>query len=170
MQRINLTHRLAIPAVLVLVTLYMAVTNYPTMPEQIPTHFNTAGIPDTWGAKSFSGVFSLPFLQITLYGILSGLTLVFTRRKDIRDIINIPNRDKLSTEQLEKVRAIIVDGMTVLNLQASTMLFYIQLGMVQVVRGNWSGIGPFVWLFTVIIVATCAWMLYRIYIIRKAVA
>lgn len=169
MQKISLTHRLAVPAVLVLLTLYMAVANYPTMPEQIPTHFNNSGIPDIWGPKSFSGVFSLPFLQITLYGILSGLALLFTRRKDIRDIINIPNRDKLSTEQLEKIRAIIIDGMTVLNLLACTMLFYIQLGMVQVVRGNWSGIGPFVWIFTVIIVATCAWMLYRIFVIRKAV-
>lgn len=167
MRIFTLYHRLAVPAVLVVITLYLALANYQAMPEQIPTHFNTAGLPDEWGDKTILGIFSLPLLQITLYAILSGLALVFTRRKDIRDIINIPNRDKLSSEQLEKIRAIIVDGMTVLNLIAATMLFYIQFGMIQVARGNWIGIGPYVWLFTVSTVAACGWMLYRIYVVRK---
>ncbi|MCL5781605.1 MAG: DUF1648 domain-containing protein [Firmicutes bacterium] len=167
MRKIGLTHRLALPGALVVLTAYLAVVNYPTLPEQIPTHFGSSGTPDSWGRKTFSGVFSLPFLQITLYAVLSGLVTVFTRRRDIRNMINLPKRDQLTEGQLEKIRSIIVDGMSLLNLVTCAMLFYIQYGTFQIVRGAWAGLGPFIWLFTVFILATSAWMLYRIFLARK---
>ncbi|MEW6698011.1 MAG: DUF1648 domain-containing protein [Bacillota bacterium] len=167
MRKIGLTHRLALPGVLVILTVYLAVVNYPTLPELIPTHFNSSGTPDNWGRKTFTSVFSLPFLQATLYGVLSGLVTVFTRRPDIRNMINLPKRDQLTAEQLEKIRTIIVDGMSVLNLATCAMLFFIQYGTFQIVRGAWTSLGPFIWLFTVFILATSAWMLYRIFLARK---
>lgn len=162
-----LLHRLALPAIFVLVTVYMAIINYPTLPAKIPTHFGPSGAPDSWGNLSFSGFFSLPFLQVVLYALLAGLTLVFSRRRDIRDIINLPGKDKLSGEQLEKIRSIMIDGMSLLNLLTCTMLFYIQLGTIKIVRDQWSSLGPVVWIFTLSIVGTSAWMLYRIFIVRK---
>ena len=167
MRNIPLTHRLAVPAVFVLVTLYMAVANYPTLPEKIPTHFNGSGFPDAWGNLSFSNFFSLPFLQVVLYVVLAGLTWVFTKRGDIRNIINLPGKDKLTGEQLEKIRRVIINGMSLLNLFTCAILFYIQLGTIKIVRSQWAGLGPASWLFAVLIVGTCAWMLYRIFTLRK---
>lgn len=165
--KISLTNRLALPAVFVVITVYLAIINYPTLPEKIPTHFSSSGMPDSWGLKTFTSVFSLPFLQISLYGILSGLIVLFTRRQDIRDIINLPKRDQLTKDQLEKIRVIIIDGMSLLNITTVIMLFYIQYGTFQIMLKKWAGLGPFVWLFTVLIVGISAWMLYRIFLARK---
>lgn len=167
MSELNLKHRLLLPGVIVVVTLYLAITNYPTLPEQIPTHFNASGEPDGWGKTSFSSIFSLPLLQLTLYGIFSGLLYLFSTRQDIRPMINLPNRDQLTTEQVERIRRIIVNGMSGLNLVTCLMLFYIQFGTFQVVKGQWSGLGSFVWLFTLLIVGTAGWMLYQLFILRK---
>lgn len=167
MPELKIRHRLAVPGILVLVTLYLAISNYPTLPEQIPTHFNASGTPDSWGKTTFSSIFSLPILQISLYGLLSGLIYLFTTRQDIRPMINLPNRDKLTDEQVEHIRLAVVNGMSLLNLVTCTMLFYIQFGTFQIVKGLWSGLGSFVWLFTILIVGIAGWMLYQLFILRK---
>lgn len=167
MPELNLKHRLLLPGILVVVTLYLAITNYPTLPEQIPTHFNASGKPDDWGKTSFSSIFSLPLLQLSLYGLFAGLLYLFSTRPDIRPMINLPNRDKLTTEQMELIRRVIVNGMSWLNLVTCTMLFYIQFGTFQIVQGQWSGLGSFVWLFTILIVGIAGWMLYQLFILRK---
>jgi len=167
MTKINLTHRLALPGVLVLVTVYLAVTNYPGLPELIPTHFGPNGTPDSWGKKSFFNIFSLPILQFSLYALLAALTVIFSKRQNIRDMINLPGRDKLTAEQLEQIRTIIVDGISLLNLFTTTMLFYIQFGMFKIAYHRWSDLGPTVWVFTILIVMSAGWMLYRIFQVRK---
>ncbi len=167
MPKLTIRHRLAVPGILVLITLYLAIHHYPTLPEQIPTHFNASGAPDSWGKTSFSSIFSLPLLQIALYALLSGLIYLFTTRRDIRPMINLPNRDKLTDGQVEGIRMAIVNGMSWLNVVTCTMLFYIQFGTFQIVKGVWSGLGSFVWLFTILIVGIAGWMLYQLFILRK---
>lgn len=167
MPELNLKSRLFLPGIIVVITLYMAIANYPSLPEQIPTHFDSAGTPDAWGKISFSNIFSLPILQISLYALLSGLIYLFTTRQDIRPMINLPNRDELTDEQVAGIRRAVVNGLSLINLVTCTMLFYIQFGTFQIVKGYWSGLGSFVWLFTLLIVGISGWMLYQLFILRK---
>jgi hypothetical protein len=46
---------------------------YPGLPDQIPHHYNGAGVPDAWGPKGL--FFLLPVLALVQYGLLSGVSL-----------------------------------------------------------------------------------------------
>lgn len=61
---------LEIAAILLLITgLLYPLTQWSTLPDRIPSHFNIKGIPDRWAGRWIFGWFAI--LQIAIYGTLS---------------------------------------------------------------------------------------------------
>jgi uncharacterized membrane protein len=69
---------------------------YPRLPDRIPIHFNMAGTPDGWAAKSIATWFLNPSLATLLALALTGAGLVMipalARRKP--QLINIPSKER----------------------------------------------------------------------------
>lgn len=59
-----------IPLLFVILLAAYTLINYPTLPDQIPTHWNLLGKADKWQPKSPMNVFMHSFMQFILLGIL----------------------------------------------------------------------------------------------------
>lgn len=90
-----------IPAIIVIiVTLYIGMTVYPTLPSMIPTHFGANGQPNQYSVKSIGSVFSMVFVQIgTTIGMFI-LGYIIVRTKQDIDV----SRPITSYEQQERFK------------------------------------------------------------------
>jgi uncharacterized membrane protein len=52
----------------------LAWRSYPSLPEQVPLHFNFRGTPDRWGPRRT--IWLLPVVSLCVYALLSGLMLL----------------------------------------------------------------------------------------------
>ncbi|MBO8170601.1 MAG: SdpI family protein [Bacillaceae bacterium] len=52
--------------IIILAGMLTGVLIYPSLPDQIPTHWNVAGEPDNYSSKEF-GVFGLPIINLIIY-------------------------------------------------------------------------------------------------------
>jgi len=72
-----------VPVVLVATMLTHEIGMYPRLPARIPTHFNGAGLPDGWAAKSPLTVLLLGLICAGFYLLLTGVTFIVVYQKDI---------------------------------------------------------------------------------------
>ncbi|HVT39663.1 MAG TPA: DUF1648 domain-containing protein [Gemmatimonadaceae bacterium] len=86
-------NRVLLLATLVLTLLLFALSagTYPSLPAQIPMHFNGAGV-DRWAPKTFFAWFGLPFLSLGLVAINYVIGALLARRPDL---MNIPRKQRL---------------------------------------------------------------------------
>jgi uncharacterized membrane protein len=91
---------------LLVFTLYLASSNYTTLPDIIPTHFNTQGIADNYGSKT-TIFFILSFMLLSMFFSLFSTSGVSIIAKNPRALINLPAKRKtaLSDKQVEALRA-----------------------------------------------------------------
>lgn len=161
----QLLWRVGIPILLALLTLCLTIYAYPLLPNKIPTHFGAWGMPDAWSLKTTKLFYSPAVVQWSMTLLLAGLTTLFALTGDIRGKINLPRKtaERLNSEQLGKLRKAVVNGMTGINIVTTAMLAFIQYGTVQTATGQWSGLGPFIWLFFLAVVFSTAVMLVNIF-------
>ncbi|WP_210617569.1 DUF1648 domain-containing protein [Mammaliicoccus lentus] len=53
-------------------TLLIILINYPSLPNEIPSHYNVSGEADAWATKAF--IFFLPTLGLIIWGVLHFIT------------------------------------------------------------------------------------------------
>ena len=96
-----------IPIFLLVLVIYMAVNNYPILPDMIPTHFDSQGVPDGWEGKNW--VFFYAGLSTFTYLLLTVLNVLFATVKNPMSLINIPKqwKDSLEAPQIEELRVIL---------------------------------------------------------------
>lgn len=68
-------------AVLVALTLLVAIWVYPQLPEQVPMHWNVKGQVDSYGSR-FTGAFAIPLLNLALYFLFIYLPQLDPRREN----------------------------------------------------------------------------------------
>ena len=97
-------HLELIPLFLLAFTIYLALSNYATLPDTIPTHFNAQGIVDGWGGKNT--IFFLLGLNALIYILFTVINVAFAAVRDPRSMINLPMERKaaLSDAQIETLR------------------------------------------------------------------
>lgn len=110
-----------IPAVAVLlVTVYVGIIIYPSLPFMIPTHFGVNGQPDQYSVKSIGSVFLLTFIQAAMTIGMFILGYVITKTREEIDV----SRPTTSYEQQERFKWYTRDSLylftSVINL---TMMF-----------------------------------------------
>lgn len=89
------------PALIVLIaTIYVGISIYPTLPNILPTHFGTNGIPNQYAVKSVGTAFSLVFVQIGMTAGMYLLGYVITKTSQIIDV----SRPNVTFEQQERFK------------------------------------------------------------------
>ncbi|MBO8168674.1 MAG: SdpI family protein [Thermoanaerobacteraceae bacterium] len=68
-------------AVLVALTLLVAIWVYPQLPEQVPMHWNVKGQVDSYGSR-FKGAFAIPLLNLALYFLFIYLPQLDPKREN----------------------------------------------------------------------------------------
>lgn len=69
----------ALAAIVLAIATAVDVALYPTLPDPIPVHFNVAGQPDNWAAKSVWSVFGLLMVGAGVVVLLTVLSIVAAR-------------------------------------------------------------------------------------------
>ena len=73
----------------------MAALWWPTLPAQIPLHFDAAGVPDRWGPASVANWFMLPFIATWLAALLGGIAAFMPALvRTWPAIVNVPQKKR----------------------------------------------------------------------------
>lgn len=136
-----------IPFLLLVWSIYVVMSHYSQLPQQIPTHFSAAGNPDRWGAKGI--LILLLAVEVGLVYIpLTLLSLAIGAIADFRPLINLPGRgrEELSLAQGEAIRMWVLRLLLVNKTLAIGLIAYILYNSVQIALGQRAGIGWGWWL------------------------
>ena len=77
-----------LPIVLIILALIIGIQLYPSLPEQIPTHWNSQGEVDGFSSKAF-GVFFFPILTLGIYLLMTFLPLIDPLKKNYEKFIGV---------------------------------------------------------------------------------
>ncbi|MDD4875946.1 MAG: DUF1648 domain-containing protein [Dehalococcoidales bacterium] len=156
-----------IPLFMLAFTLYIALSNYTTLPEIIPTHFNGQGTPDDWGSKNT--IFLLLGLNIFIYLLFTVLNIAFAVIKDPRSLINMPDKWKaaLSSTQIERLRVIMNRYLFALKITIQGLTGYIIYITIEIAWERTTDLGALFYVFILAIFATIGLMLWQILRISK---
>ncbi len=155
-----------IPLLLLLLTIYMTLSNYSTLPDKIPFHFNSQGVPDDWANKNW--VFLYPGLSAFVYLLLTILNVLLAITKNPMSLINLPKQWKasLNAPQIEKLRVILNRYLFVLKILIIGLMLYLLYATIEVALEKTSNIGgPVFTLITLailVVVSLMVWKLVRI--------
>lgn len=61
--------------ILVILSFYLSISNYSSLPNLYPIHFDYSGTPNGWTRKSWSDVLGLPLLQLGIFSFITVLTM-----------------------------------------------------------------------------------------------
>jgi uncharacterized membrane protein len=119
-----------VPLAILILAWYLAVANYPSLPEQIPMHFNAGGSVDSWGSPS--SIFMGPVLGLFFYLLLTLISIMFCFVPDPKKLINLPGQrlDKLSPGSAQKLIKVIsrsLFGLKILELALVLYIVYITI-------------------------------------------
>lgn len=154
-----------IPIFLLVLAIYIALSNYSTLPDKIPIHFNSQGVPDDWANKNW--VFLYPGLSAFVYILLTILNVLFAIMKNPMSLINLPKQWKasLNAPQIEKLRLVLNRYLFVLKMVIQGLVLYLLYISIQIALDLASNLGV---LFFVLILAVLTiaflmlWSSYRI--------
>jgi uncharacterized membrane protein len=134
---------LAVLAVLVGITVW-ALYGPVALPARIPTHFNAAGQPDSWGNPS--SLWLLPVVAMALYGLISAV-------QHFPSAFNLPRR--VSPANRARLEAITLHMISWVKLELACLFLFIQWSIVESVRGGKASIPPLIApIFLVVVFAT----------------
>jgi uncharacterized membrane protein len=145
-------HLELIPLFLLLITFYLAWTNYASLPDTIPTHFNAQGLPDEWAGKK--SIFALPGFGAFMYLSLTSFNIWLALTKNPRRYINLPKKrlENLTNAQAEKLLIFLNRCLFVMKLFLEGLALYLVYATIEVARGRATGLGfPFYLILAAII-------------------
>lgn len=151
-----------LPLFLLFLIFYLTSANYPGLPDQIPTHFNIQGMADSWGDKS--EILSYGISGLIVFVIITVITIVFTQSKDPKRFINLPSRikDRLTPEQAEKLRVVLVRCLLVLKILIMGQMAYLLNATIETALGKSTGVGDTgILVFTAAILLVVGYMVYK---------
>ena len=143
----------------------LAVTAWPDLPEQVPTHFDVGGRPDAWAAPGFASWFLLPTLatgMVALMGVGLPRWVVGMARRN-SSLLNMPQKARFQALPEEaRVRAVAVaaKGLQRVALLVTALFGWILYGTNEVAHGRWEAL-PSTVMFTVVglLVAQSLWLI-----------
>ena len=150
-----------IPLVLLVFTVYLALSNYGALPDTIPTHFNAQGIADDWGSKST--LFITLGLNAFIYILFTTLNIWFAVVKDPRSLISLPAKRKaaLSDTQVEALRVTLNRYLFLLKILMQGLFAYILYITIEIVWERADSLGSIFSLFILGIFAVAGLMLWK---------
>jgi len=156
-----------IPLVLLALTIYLALSNYATLPDTIPTHFNERGIADDWGSKS--AIFFLLGLNALIYILFTTLNIWFAVVRDPRSLINLPAKWKagLSDTQIEKLRRALNRYLFLLKIIIQGLTAYIVYITIEMAWERADSLGSLFFLFILAILAVVGLMLWKAFQVKS---
>ena len=122
----------ALAAVCLVYMIAQLIIEYPSINQQVPSHFGANGNPDSWGDKS--ALLIIPMVSIVLY---TGLTLL----NKFPYIFNYPVAitETNATKQYQLAKSLL----STLKFTTTGMFLYIQLQTFSVAREVQSGLGSY---------------------------
>jgi uncharacterized membrane protein len=127
---------LVLTALVVVAHLVFAAAVYGTLPAQIPTHFNAAGVPDAFGSRA--NWWLLPIVNVLSAALTIGVTLLLPSRPSW---LNMPNKAEILALPEEGQRAVVRQaqpGMLALGCSVALVMLYLQYTTWVIARGGAS--------------------------------
>ncbi|MFC2073105.1 DUF1648 domain-containing protein [Chloroflexota bacterium] len=139
-----------IPLLLLVLTFYVALSNYLALPDTIPIDFNIRGIPDEWVNKNL--IFLYPGLSTFIYLLFTSINIWFAVTKDPKSLINLPTKWKasLSDLQTEKLRVVLNRCLFIMKVLVQSLSTYLLYISIEIALGRASNLGT---LFALLILA-----------------
>ena len=156
-----------IPLVLLAFTIYLALSNYATLPDTIPTHFNEQGIADDWGSKTT--IFFILGLNALIYVLFTVLNIWFAIAKNPRALINLPPKWKvaLGDTQLEKLRVTLNRYLFLLKIVMQGLFTYILYITIEIAWERADSLGVLFLLFILAILTVAGLMVWKAFQIAR---
>ena len=160
-------HLELIPLVLLVFSIYLALSNYAALPDTIPTHFNAQGIADDWGSKNT--IFIFPGLNAFIYILFTTLNIWFAVVKDPRSLINLPAKWKaaLSDTQVEKLRGVLNRYLFLLKIIIQGLTAYILYITIEMAWERTDSLGALFFFFILSIFVVVGLMLWKTFQITR---
>jgi uncharacterized membrane protein len=154
-------HLELIPLFLLAFTIYLSLSNYATLPDTIPTHFNAQGIADGWGGKNT--IFIFLGLNAFLYILFTAINIAFAVVRDPRSMINLPAARKaaLSDTQIETLRVTLNRYLFLMKLLTQGLTVYLLYITIEVAWERASSLGALFSLFILGILAVAGLMVWQ---------
>lgn len=133
-----------IPLLLLLLALFLALHNYSSLPEKIPTHFDLHGNPDEWSGRNM--IFLLFGSNAFVYILFSVFNIWLAIAKDPRSLMNLPGKRKaaLSQAQIERLRLFLNRCLFLMKILMQGMMTYLLYNTIEVAFERARGLGaPF---------------------------
>lgn len=154
---------------LVFLSFYIAFSNYSSLPDQIPIHFNGSGNPDDYSGKAW--IFSFPIASVAIFLLFTGLNILFVVSKDPRRYINLPSgkmaTEVLTEEQGEAIRVFTNRCLFAMKLILLGMFVYLVWQTVEVTFGRSSSMGLWLWFFVGAILILSGYMIWKLFRLIK---
>jgi uncharacterized membrane protein len=163
-QKLNKSYPLhleLIPLFLLLITFYLAWSNYASLPDTIPTHFNALGLPDEWGSKN--SFIALPGFGAFIYLSLTSFNIWLSLVKNPRRYINLPRKrlENLTDAQAEKLLIFLNRCLFVMKLFLQGLVLYLVYVTIEVAHGRAAGLGFPFYLFLAAIIGVVVFMVWQ---------
>jgi uncharacterized membrane protein len=150
-----------VPLLLLGLTIYLVLSNYSTLPDTIPTHFNTQGVADDWGSKTT--IFIFPAIAFPIYILLSVITACISLAKDPKSLINLPERTKatISEVRAEELRLFIGRCLFLMKTLTGGLMAYSVYATIEVARSDAKSLGVAFYIILAAILLCTAFMVWR---------
>jgi len=150
-----------VPLLLLGLTIYLVLSNYSTLPDTIPSHFNAQGVADDWGSKKT--IFLFPAVVVPLYIFLSLFNAWISLVKDPKSLINLPDRTKaaISEARAEELRVLIGRCLFVIKTLTVGLMTYCVYATIEVARGEARSLGTAFYLILGAILVSAAFMVWK---------
>jgi uncharacterized membrane protein len=153
----------ALPLFMIILIFYIILSNLGNLPETIPTHFNSAGLPDGWGNKY--EIFVYAGVGLFFYVFITGVSVAMAIVRNPTSFINLPGKtkDSLSSDQADKLRIFLVQYLFLLKTLILGLNVYLAHSNIEVVFQHIDSIGYWPMFFVAAIAAVTVFMVYKSY-------
>ena len=151
-----------LPLILLVMSFYIALSNYSVLPDTVPTHFDIHGVADGWSSRNT--VFIFPGINGLVYLLLSFITVHLVTTDDPMRYINVPNKKRkedLTNAQIEGLRIFLSRSLFILKVLIGGLCIYGVYNTVEIAMGRASTLGAPFSAFIVVIVAVALFMAWK---------
>ena len=152
--------RILLASTILVVAVHLAFSAivYGDLPARIPTHFNAAGVPDGFGARS--NWWLLPMINVASAALTIGVALVLPSRPDL---LNLPSKPEILALPRDAQIAVVrtaQPGLLVLSLMVAGSFLFLQYAAWEVTQGRTTtGIGNMILIVPIVTIAVLPAML-----------
>lgn len=139
--------------IFILLLIAFSLYHYSALPEKVPIHFNSSGVPNRFGGKGF--VWTLPVIVVLLYVLLT----IFTR---LPHLGNYPV--EITIENAKRQYRIATRLLRTMKMLIAATFFYIGFGKINIALGLQDGLSIFFHpIFLISVFGSLGIYLYQVY-------